>query len=102
MSELKERADRTRGKFALYSSKVPISVRGAKIDDDLLIIGFYVWRNRSPVDSVMPDDSMTLQGHDTLGVYLRKDTPGLKAADSALSRNEGRLTATLLREWPAP
>lgn len=61
--------------LTIWQYKVPGSLKGVLINDDLLAIGWYTYEHVIVPDESYPKDKTEVSGHDVPGILLYKESP---------------------------
>jgi hypothetical protein len=97
------------GVVRLWRSDVPLTIRAVVLDDDVIILGWYVYAKvpggkragEGPSAGKFAGDRVRLSGHDQLGVVLRRSHPQFEEVQDFLRKYQKGIAATEV--WaPAP
>lgn len=73
-TELKGRGRSRRGKLDIYVSDVPLTIRAASIDENLIAIGWYMYGISPRGNPDFPGDVVHLRGHNCCGALIANDS----------------------------
>jgi hypothetical protein len=88
MRRFGKEAEPGRGSVRLWRSNCPLTVRAMVLDDDWIILGWYLYRKNLNVgdNNEYSSDTVHLSGHDVFGVSLKKGHAEFRSALEFLER----------------
>jgi hypothetical protein len=79
------------GRVRIFQSKAPLVVRGAIVDDEWAVIGWYLYGMRKDKHGRFPNDTRNLMGDDSFGFFVSNEHPVFESIREFLRDYEERI-----------
>lgn len=100
MNELPAPASGTKGQIEIYQSTAPLTVRAALLDDQHIVLGWYVYEMLKMPTKGFPNDKIAVWGHEGWGLVIDNLHPQFRFARRFIEKYEQRIRAT--KVWSHP